>query len=74
LCVIARCVVTTPYSGDIRQTPLRLSVPGAQLLPTFPELIHDAETRLVGQIIANKTGSRPANGASCINAAIASLY
>lgn len=70
--VIRQMLQPRPYSGGIRQPPVRLSFPGANFYRHSLQLINDAESRLVGQIIADKTGSRPANGASCMNAVIAS--
>ncbi len=70
--VIRQMLQPRPYSGGIRQPPMRLEFPRSQLFTDIPWLINDAESRLVGQIIADKTGSRPANGASCMNAVIAS--
>lgn len=70
--VIRQMLQPRPYSGGIRQPPVRLSFPGANFYRHSLQLINDAESRLVGQIIADKNRFAAANGASCMNAVIAS--
>lgn len=52
--VIRQMLQPRPYSGGIRQPPMRLSFPGANFYRHSLQLINDAESRLVGQIIADK--------------------
>jgi hypothetical protein len=70
--VIRQMLQPRPYSGGIRQPPVRLSFPGANFYRHSLQLIHHAEPASSVKSSPTKTGSRPANGASCIKAVIAS--